>query len=133
MEPHQTALRFLVEGRCPFYRIFSIIALKYSYNLFVTNRGRAAGIVTGYWLHERRGRSSSPGTVKNFHFSISSRPDLEPTQSPIQCVPGGGVFLRGVKRYGREADHSPPTSVEVKRACIYISAPLIRLYGPEFS
>jgi hypothetical protein len=34
----------------------------------------------------RRGRSSSPGRVKNFHFSTSSRPALGPTQSPIQWV-----------------------------------------------
>jgi hypothetical protein len=38
-----------------------------------------------------------------------SRPALGPTQSPIQCVPG-------VKRPGREADHSPPTSTEVKNS-----------------
>jgi hypothetical protein len=35
-----------------------------------------------------RGRSSSPGMVKNFHFSMSSRPVLGTTQPPIQWVPG---------------------------------------------
>jgi hypothetical protein len=29
----------------------------------------------------------------------------------------------GVRRLGREADHSPPTSVEVKNMWIYISTP----------
>jgi hypothetical protein len=39
---------------------------------------------------------------------MSSRPALGPTQPPIQWVPG---FLSpGVKRTGREADHSLPTS-----------------------
>jgi hypothetical protein len=33
-------------------------------------------------------RSSSPCRVKNFHFSISSRPVLGPTQPRIQWVPG---------------------------------------------
>jgi hypothetical protein len=47
-----------------------------------------------------RGRSSSPGSVNNFHFSISSRPALRTTQPPIQWVPG--LFLPGVKRPGRE-------------------------------
>jgi hypothetical protein len=27
----------------------------------------------------------------------------------------------GVKRPGREADHSPPTSVEVNKTCVYTS------------
>jgi hypothetical protein len=35
-----------------------------------------------------RGRGSSPGRVKNFHFSMSSRPALGSTQPPIQWVPG---------------------------------------------
>jgi len=35
-----------------------------------------------------------------------------PTQPPIHWVPGG-LFL-GVKRPGREADHSPPSSAEIK-------------------
>jgi hypothetical protein len=34
-----------------------------------------------------RGRSSSPGRVKNFYFS-SSRPALGPTQLPTKWVPG---------------------------------------------
>jgi hypothetical protein len=64
-----------------------------------------------------RGRSSSPGRVKNSHFSTSSRPALGSTQPPIQRLPG-------VKRPGREADHSPPTSAEVKKMRIYTSTPL---------
>jgi hypothetical protein len=42
------------------------------------------------WLRagRPRGRSSSPGRVKNFLFSASSRPDLGFTQTPIQWVPG---------------------------------------------
>jgi hypothetical protein len=36
-----------------------------------------------------RGRSSSPGKVKNFLFSTLPRPALGSTQPPIQWVPGG--------------------------------------------
>jgi hypothetical protein len=36
--------------------------------------------------------------------------------------PTGGSFP-GVKRQGREADHSPPTSAEVKKISIYTSTP----------
>jgi hypothetical protein len=32
-----------------------------------------------------------------------------------------GVSFPGVKRQGREADHSPPTSAEVKKKWIYTS------------
>jgi hypothetical protein len=60
-----------------------------------------------------RGRSSSPSQFKNFLFSKSSRPALGFTQPPIQWVLGD--LSPGVKRPGREADHSPPTSAEVKK------------------
>lgn len=41
------------------------------------------------WLRARRpkGRSSSPGKIKNVPFSKQSRPVLAPTQPTIQCVP----------------------------------------------
>jgi hypothetical protein len=45
-------------------------------------------------------------------FSITSRPALEPTQPPFQCVLEA-VSL-GVKRPGLVADHSTPSSTEVK-------------------
>jgi hypothetical protein len=42
------------------------------------------------WLRagRLRGWGSSPGRVKNYYFSISSRPALGSTQPPIQWVPG---------------------------------------------
>jgi hypothetical protein len=50
---------------------------------------------------------------------------------PIQCVPGD--FFLGVKRPGRETDHSPPSSAEVKNAWSYTSTPPIRLHGVVLS
>jgi hypothetical protein len=72
-------------------------------------------IATGYEL-DAKGRSSSPGKVKNFLFSTSSRPALRPTQLPIQLVPE--TLSQVVKRQGREAVHSPPASAEVKKMWI---------------
>jgi hypothetical protein len=77
------------------------------------------GIAAGYGLDDRRGRSSNPGRVKNFLFSMSSRLDLGPTQPPILWVPG--ILSLEVKREGREADHSSPTSAEDKKTWIYTS------------
>jgi hypothetical protein len=57
--------------------------------------------------------------VKNLLFSTSSRPVLRPTQPPIQWVPA--ALSSGVKLPEREADHSPPTSAEVKKMWISIS------------
>jgi hypothetical protein len=67
------------------------------------------------------GRSSSPGGGKNFLFSTSSRPVLGLTQPPIQWVLG--ALSPGVKRPGREADHSPPINAEIKKMWIYTSTP----------
>jgi hypothetical protein len=47
-----------------------------------------------------------------FLFTAASRPALGLTQLPIQWVPG--ALSLGVKRPGRKADHSPPSSAEVK-------------------
>jgi hypothetical protein len=47
-----------------------------------------------------------------FLFSTSSRPTMGLTQPPIQWVPW--ALSPQVKRQGREADHSPPSSAEVK-------------------
>jgi hypothetical protein len=69
----------------------------------------SVGIVTGYGLD---GRGSIPGRDKIFLFSIASRPALGPTQRPIQWVPG--ALSPGKKQQVCEADHSAPSSAEVK-------------------
>jgi hypothetical protein len=49
------------------------------------------------------------------------RQALGPTQPPVQWV--SGALSPGVKRQGREADHSPPNIAEVKKMWIYTSTP----------
>jgi hypothetical protein len=78
------------------------------------------------WTGLPRSRSSSSGRAKNFLFSVSSRPALGPTQPPIQWVPR--TLTPGVKRPGREADHSFPASAEVKKMRIYTSTHRVKLY-----
>jgi hypothetical protein len=51
--------------------------------------------------------------MRNFLFYTLSGPVLEPSQPPIEWVPG--AISLGVKRPGYEADHSPPSSAEVKK------------------
>jgi hypothetical protein len=61
-------------------RYFSCTLLKQSWVCSV-------GIASGYML-DKRGRSSSPGGGKNFHFSMLFRQALRPTKPPIQWIPG---------------------------------------------
>jgi hypothetical protein len=56
-----------------------------------------------------------------FLFTIASRTAPGPTQPPIQWVPG--TLSLGINHPGREADHSPPSSVEVKNAWSHTSTP----------
>jgi hypothetical protein len=71
-----------------------------------------------YILHSRRG-------LGIFLFA-ASRMALGPTQLPIQWVPG--ALCLGVKWPGREADHSPPSSAEIKECVeLYLHSP-IRLH-----
>jgi hypothetical protein len=51
-----------------------------------------------------------------------SLPCLQETASSVQWIPGA-LYL-GVKRPGREADHSPPSNTEVKECVeLYIHSP----------
>jgi hypothetical protein len=54
-------------------------------------------------------------------LSTSSRPVLGIIQPPIQWALG--ALSPGLKRPGCEANHSPPTSAEVKKKWIYTSTP----------
>jgi hypothetical protein len=84
------------------------------------NRDSAVGIATSYGLDDRRVGVRVPVRSRIFLLSKSSRPDT------IPFVPG--AIYPGVKRPGREVDHSPATSAEVKKMWIYTSTP-IHLYG----
>jgi hypothetical protein len=75
----------------------------------------SVGIATGYGLNDQGAGVRVP--VGSTIFTSPYRPDqLGSTQPPIKWVPG-------VKRQGREADHSPATSAEVKKMWIYTSTP----------
>jgi hypothetical protein len=81
-----------------------------SFHFSHKSRDSVVCIVTGYRLDDRGVRVRVPV------FSAASRPAMGPTQHPIQWVPG-------VKGPGREADHSPPDSAEVKKMWVYTSTP----------
>jgi hypothetical protein len=53
------------------------------------------------WFDPRQGQ-------RIFPLTSASRPALGPTQPPVQWVPGA-------LSPGRDADHSPPSSAEVKK------------------
>jgi hypothetical protein len=71
-------------------------------------RDSSADIVMGYELDD-------PGSIPGMAgiFSTTSRPALGPTQIPTKLIPR--AISPGVKYLGREADHSPPPSGEVKK------------------
>jgi hypothetical protein len=72
----------------------------------------SVGVALGYGLDDRGVRVRIPAGLGIFLVTAASRTALELTKPPIQCIPG--AFYLGVKRPGREADHSPPSSAEVK-------------------
>jgi hypothetical protein len=72
------------------------------------------GIATVYGV-------DGPGVEVQAPVGIRIFTNLRPTQPPIQWVPGA-LSLR-VKRPGRAADRSTPTSAEVKKMWIYTSTP----------
>jgi hypothetical protein len=79
------------------------------------------GAGTGDWLEDRGVRVRVP--VGSRIFSFPRRPYR--LWGPSSFLPNGylGLFHWGVKRPGREADHSSVTSAEVKKTWIYTSTP----------
>jgi hypothetical protein len=62
------------------------------------------------------------GGLGIFLLTTASRTALGPTQPPIQLA--SGALSLGVKRPGREADHSPPSSAEIKEWVeLYLHSP----------
>jgi hypothetical protein len=76
----------------------------------------SVGIATDYGLDNRMIGVRIPAGAGNFLFTTASRPALGPTQPPFQWVPG--ALSLGVKRPGREADHSPPSNREVEECVV---------------
>jgi hypothetical protein len=84
------------------------------------SRDRSVDIETGYGLGGQE--VGVPVPAGSRVFSVASRPALGPTQPTIQWVLG--ALSQGVNRQGgREAEHSPPTSAEVKKIWLYTSTP----------
>jgi hypothetical protein len=65
--------------------------------------------------------------LRIFLFATAFKPALAPTQPLPQWVPGTLSLV--VKRLGREADNSPPSSDEVTNAWSYTSTPQVLLHG----
>jgi hypothetical protein len=84
--------------------------------LYVTLRAKSressVGIALCYGLDDRGSRVRFPAGAGNFPLHHRVQNGSGATQPPIQWIPGD--LSLGVKRPGREADHSPPSSDEVK-------------------
>jgi hypothetical protein len=77
-------------------------------------------------VRDKNSNEIRPPTFVSFK---ASRPALRPTQSPMKWVLG--TLLLKVKRPGREAEHLPPYSAEVKNGEtieLYLQS-LTRLHG----
>jgi hypothetical protein len=95
------------------------------------SRDSSVGIALGYGLDDRGSRVRFSAGAGNFsrHHRVQTGSGAHPASYPV----GTRGFFPGVKRPGREADHSTPSSAEVKNVWSYISTPLIRLYGVVLS
>jgi hypothetical protein len=80
--------------------------------LYLVKHGKTLLLELGYGLGDRGYRVRFPAGAGDFSLHHRVQNGSGTTQPPIQRVPGA-LSLR-VKRSGREADHSPPSSAKVK-------------------
>jgi hypothetical protein len=83
----------------------------------------SVGIALGYGLDDRGSRVWFPAGAGNFslHHRFQNGHGAHPASYPMGTK---GAFSLGVKRPGSEADHSPPSSAEVKECVeIYLHSP----------
>jgi hypothetical protein len=83
------------------------------------------------WLMQTRRYISSDMSTDTQIPAVYFNNEIPTAHPPIQWV--SGTLSLGVKRPGREPDHSPPSSAEVKNACSYTSIDPIRLHGVVLS
>jgi hypothetical protein len=91
----------------------------------------SVGIALSYGLDDRCSRVRLPRGLGIFLFTTVSVTALEPTQPPIQWVPG--ALSLGVKRPVREADHHLHLVPRSKNEWSYTSTPPVRLHGVVLS
>jgi hypothetical protein len=85
------------------------------------------GIATGYGLDNQGSRAQFLAGAGNFslhHYVLNGSGD-HPASYPL----GTRGSFPGVKQLGCEADHSPPSSAEVKNAWSYTSTSPLHLHG----
>jgi hypothetical protein len=87
---------------------------------FLMSRDSAVGIATAYGLNDQEVGIQIPEGPRI--FSSPRRPDWH-WGLPSPYTMGARGFFPGVKRPGREADHSPPIIAEVKKIWMYTSIP----------
>jgi hypothetical protein len=90
-----------------------------SHSYSTTGRDSSVGIALGYGLNDRRSRVRFSAGAGNFPFHHRIRNGSGAHTSASYPMGTRGSFPR-VKRSGREADHSLPSSAEVKE-CVELS------------
>jgi hypothetical protein len=91
---------------------------------------RSWGISVSIMTRLRAGRPGFYSWQNKYFYSSPPHPDRLWGSPSLLSIEYQGLFP-GLKRPGREADHSPPSSAEIKNAWSYTST-VTRLYDPAF-
>jgi hypothetical protein len=88
--------------------------------VFLKSHDSSVGMTLGYGLDDRGSRVRFPAGAGSFSLHrVQNGSEAHPGSYPM--VPG--TLYMEVKRPGREDDHSPPSSAEVKNTWSYTSTP----------
>jgi hypothetical protein len=103
-----------------------MLPLLCKYEDFRKGRDSSVGIALGYGLDDRGSRVRLPAGAGNLslHHNVQNGSGAHPAS--YLMVPG--ALSLGLKRPGREADHSPPSSAKVNNVWSYTSTPPVRLH-----
>jgi hypothetical protein len=120
--------------RIPHTNIQKHFMLRYYIITTTTTTTTVRSGMTQWYSAELRSRRSGvriPAGAEKFslYHLIQTGSGGHPASYPLDTM---GSFP-GVKRPGREADHSPPSNAEIKNAWSYTSTPPLSLHGVVFT
>jgi hypothetical protein len=109
--------------KSPYPQTGEIYSVNVRFNTIIPSTPRKSRIAQWYSAGLRSGRSEVRVLAVAGNIFLQHRVQAGSVANPASYPMGTRALFLGVKRPGREADHSPPSSAEIKNTWSFTSTP----------